>query len=544
MSSRLFFVLVALAASSCKKDEPETTPIGTEPSSDLAIDVTDPPAGAHVPVGPLTVAGTQSGLSDVTVNGDAVEAADGSFSVELAAVRGVNAFEARGEKGTTFRMVRRSVLAGSFAPAEGPIAEAIGIRLNQGGLDAVGGLVGGLLDPASLTKSLAAANPVYESFVADVYVQNLDFAPMTIDFTPSAGELAMEIRLPDIAALLLIDTLGDVELTATASQALITGVVTLGTDGQGHLTAGLTDVTVELLGFDFDTSLLPGDLTFFLDGTLQGIVEGVLLDQLEAAVPALLEEQLSSLDLAFELDLLGTPVTIGADFRGAGIDADGVQLVADLEVDVPALAEKTAPGFLKAEADRPEPNRSADLSMALSDDLVNRLLFEVWRGGLVDQVLSTEDGSLPSSYLESFGTDTGTLTLDAKLPPVLVQTGAVTELQIGELQMRLDTPTNSEFSYIDLAMSAKIPVDLEVVGGNLTVALGEPDVDFIVRDTDWGVDRAWLTTLLEEELPVAALIGAFGAISIELPTLGGIALDEARIDRDASGVFTNIAAEL
>lgn len=538
-------LLIVLAIVGCKKDEPAplTTTGGSNPTSgELAIDILEPVAGAHLPVGSVTVEGTQTGLSNVTLNGDAIEAAAGSFSRELTLERGINNFEARGEKGTTFRMTRRAVLAGSFAEPVGAIDEALGVRLNQGGLDAMGGIVGGLLDPAGLTKSLAKANPIYESFLFDAAISTLDFAPLEMEFAPGQGQMALDVVLPDIEAVLAIDTLIDFDLEVTADEARIGGIMSIGTDGQGHLTADFTNATVSLDGFDYDTSLIPGDFSFG-EGTLEGIVEGVLLDQIEVLVPGLLEEQLAALDIAFELDLLGTPVSIGTAFRSAFVDPDGVQLVADLEIDVPAKGTKVAPGFLVGESDRPTPNTDADMSMALSDDLVNRLLFEVWSGGLVDQTLSTEDGSLPLD-LGAFGAETGTLALDAKLPPVLIQKGAVTELQIGELQARLETPGNVNFSYLDLAISAKVPVDLEVVDGNLTVALGTPDLQFVVRDTDWDFDHSAITQLLEDELPIEALVLSLGTISFELPELAGLSLENAAIDRDPSGVFTNIAADL
>jgi hypothetical protein len=538
-------LLIALAVVGCKKDEPAplTTTDDDEPTSgELAIDILEPTAGAHLPVGAVMVQGTQTGLSNVTLNGDPIEAASGSFARELTLERGINNFEARGEKGTTFRMTRRAVLAGVFAEPVGAIDDALGVRLNQGGLDAMGGIVGGLLDPAGLTKSLAKANPVYESFVFDASVRTIDFAPLEMEFAPSQGQMALDVILPDVFTVIGIDTLLDFDLEVTADEARIGGVMAIGTDGQGHLTADFSNATVSLEGFDYDTSLIPGDFSFG-EGTLEGIVEGVLLDQVEVLVPELLEEQLSTLDISFDLDLLGTPVSIGTAFRSAFVDADGVQLVADLEIDVPAQGTKSAPGFLIGNTDRPTPNTQADMSLALSDDLVNRLLFEVWSGGLVDQTLSTEDGSLPLD-LGAFGADTGTLALDAKLPPVLVQKGAVTELQIGELQARLETPGNPNFSYLDLAISAKVPVDLEVVDGNLTVALGTPDLQFVVRDTDWNLDHSAITQLLEDELPIEALVLALGTISFELPELAGISLENASIDRDPSGVFTNVAAEL
>ena len=538
-------LLVALSVVGCKtSEEPSgTTPTDSPTPGALSIDIVEPVAGAHVPVGAVDVEGTQTGLSNVTLNGAPVDASSGRFATTVEVERGINNLEARGEKGTTFRLARRAVLAGTFAEASGPIDEALGLRINQGGLDAMGGVVGEIVDPASLTKSLAKANPIYESFLFDAHIQSLDFEPMQMAFQPSSGQLTTEVVLPDVIAILYIDTLIDFTLEVTVDEARIGGVLGLDTDGSGHLVADFSDASVALSGFDYDTSLIPGDFSFG-EGTLEGIVEGVLLDQVEALVPGLLEEQLSTLELAFDLDLLGTTISIGSAFRSAGIDPDGVQLVVDLDVEVPPLGSKSAPGFLTGEAARPTPNTVDDLTMSLSDDLVNRLLFEVWSGGLVDMTLSTDDGTLPAEYLADFGADEGTLALDAKLPPVLVQRETATELQIGELQARLETPDNPNFSYIDLAVSAKVPVDLEVVDGALTVALGEPDLVFVVRDTDWPVDHSAITVMLEEALPIDVLFASLGTLSFDLPVFAGIRLDNAAIDRDPSGVYTNIAAEL
>jgi hypothetical protein len=539
-------LLVVLSVVGCtKEEEPQSTTGGGSNlgPDDLTIEITEPVAGAHLPVGSVDVEGTQTGLSNVTLNGVGVDASSGGFAAEVELERGINNLEARGEKGTTYRLTRRAVLAGEFAEPSGSIDEALGLRINQGGLDAMGGIVGGLLDPKGLSKGLAKANPLYESFVFDAHVTSLGFAPLEMEFQPAQGELALDVVLPDVEALVFIDTLLDFDLEVTAEEARIGGVLALDTDGNGHLVADFSNASVSITGFDYDTSLIPGDFSFG-EGTLEGIFEGVLLDQVEVLVPTLLQDQLSTLELAFELDLLGTPVSVRSAFRSAFVDRDGVQLVADLDVEVPGTGTKSAPGYLTAAAARPTPNTVDDMTMSLSDDLVNRLLFEVWSGGLVDMTLSTDDGSLPAEYLADFGADEGTLTLDAKLPPVLVQKGEVTELQIGELHARLETPDNPNFSYLDLALSAKIPVDLEVVAGELTVALGDPELVFIIRDTDWPVDHSAITVLLEENLPIDELIGSLGLIAIELPEIAGISLENAAINRDPSGVFTNIAADL
>jgi len=551
MPRRPQLALVLLLATACgKKEAPATTtPVDEGPGNgDLAIAVDDPEPATYHPTGAIEVQGNYSGLTNLTLDGEPIDVVElDTFSHTVELDRGVNTFEVRGEKGSTFRMVRQSVLAGSFAEASGPIEESVGIRVNRGGLDALGGLVSGLLDDASLSKSLAGANPVYESLLADVDIGALYFDPVQLGLEPTPDNLQVDVALPNAEVWLIVDVplLGDFDAWAYMDAARITGDVQLGTDGQGHLTASLTNPTVSLENFSYDTSLLPGDTLALFDGTIQGVLEDVILEQIELLVPGLIEDQLSTLDLAFDLDLLGTPVSIGTDFAHAGVDADGVQIVADLDVDVDANGTKLAPGYLTADAAQPTPNTRDDLTVALSDDLVNRLLFEVWSGGILDLTLTTEDGTLPSSYLEDFGTEEGELTIDSQLPPVLVQEGDETRLEVGELLLHLSTPTNTNFTYIDLALSLSMPVDLEVVDGELDISLGTPELAFVVRDTDWGnVNEEWLTNLLEEELPIESLILVLGSFSFELPSIAGITLDNAAINRDDSKVFTNIAADL
>ena len=548
---RAHLLLATLLLVGCKKSEP--TPVTTTPepgpsADDLALVVTEPDPASYHNLGTVKLAGTHVGMEAVTVDGSPADADDGAnWSHTISLERGVNTFEVRGDKGSTFRMARQSVMAGSFGEPSGTIGDAVGVRLNQGGLDAVGVMIAGLIDDASLSKTLAKAGPIYESTLLDVDQVVLYFDPIQTQLTPGAGGLDIVLTLPNTEVWALVDVplLDPFDVWLTMDSARVTGTIDLGTDGSGHLTADLSSPTVQLVNFEYDTSLIPGSSLALFDGTIQGVLEDVILEQLETLVPDLLEEQLATLELAFELDLLGTPVSIATDFAHAAVDPQGVQLVADLDVDVDANGLKAAPGYLRADVAQPTPNTRDDLTIALSDDLVNRLLYEVWAGGILDLQLSTEDGSLPSSYLESFGTEEGTLSIDARMPPVLVQKGAETELQVGEMLLRLSTPTNSNFTYIDLALSLSIPVDLEVVDGALDIDLGAPDLAFIVRDTDWGtVNEEFITELLEEQLPIESLLIVLGAISFDLPSIAGLSLENASIDRDESEVFTNIAAEL
>ena len=105
-----------LVAAGCSSSESAvgSTTTGSSTSPPLSISILEPAAGAHVAEGMVQVEGTQVGLTSVTLNGEPIDASSGTFSRELEVVRGINTIEARGEKGTTFRLTRRAVLAGTF----------------------------------------------------------------------------------------------------------------------------------------------------------------------------------------------------------------------------------------------------------------------------------------------------------------------------------------------------------------------------------------------------------------------------------------------
>lgn len=546
---RRIVLAVALASTGCGKKATEATGTATGEAQPLTLEVSEPAQAAHLPVGPLTLKGTQTGLVGLTVNGTPADDADEAWSHDIDAVRGVNAFEVTGTnaEGTIRRLVRQSVLAGSFGEPAGAVDEALGLRVNRGGLDSAAGYAATLLDPVVLSQQLTAVNPVYDSWLATVNVGSIQFGPPDIDLVPSQGALAVSLVLPDVELWLPSDIalFGEEDVWVTCDSARVAGGLTLGTDGQGHLAVGLVDASVELVNFEYDTSIIDGDVLALFDGTIQGVLEDELLLQMNTVLPELLGTQLSSLELAFDLDLLGTQASIGTSFAHAFVDSQGVLLVADLEVEVASAGTKLAPGYLLADAGQPTPDTQSDVSMALSDDLVNRLLFEAWSGGMLDLALTSDDDSLPVAYLSELGAnDEAHLTLDARLPPVLVQKGDRTELQIGELDLHLETPGGDLFDYLDVAMSAAVPVDLEVVDGELTIALGAPELDFVVRDTDWRASNEQITALLEDELPIDTLVLLLGSFSFPLPSLAGFTLDNAAIERDASEVFTNVAVTL
>lgn len=519
----------------------------------------NPGEAAWMDVGPVTARGTAIGLEDLEVAGAQATIDGDKFSADLTMGRGLNLVEARGTDGHGSPVfVRHGVLAGDFGAPTGPIAGATVVRLNQGGLDTVLGMVSDQFTASTVQGALASANPVYQDAYGvwgwDAVTVRADitgvwFDPMELRATPTPSVLKLDAVIPDFYVGLNVsgDVVGldfSVDAALWADYVDVTGDIALSASN-GKLSVDLRNTHLQFTGFGWDTSLIPGDVeSWLLVDTVGDLVASQLSSQIDQQVPALLEDALSQLELSYDTDLLGRQVHVEGSFASAGVDAQGVQLGLDLGVDIPGTAPHPYEGYLLATPAVPTVDRTADIGMSVSDDLMNRVLFEAWGSGLLQMTLSTDDGSLDPAMLTLLKADQGTITVDAQLPPVLVEKDRGLQAQLGELLVTIDTPGGELGEHIVLSVSVLADVDMKVVNGVLKLDVGEPAIQLVVRDSDWGASNEATTTLLENTLPVDAFLALLGDIEFPLPELAGISVTQATVSRDASGVYTGIRADL
>ncbi len=551
----MVLVLLLLACSS--KDGGTAT--GASPQPWIRLDA--PAAADWLPEGAVAVSGAAGEVVEVAVQGQRVELADGAFEGTAELVRGVNVVEATGTAADgDVVFARHGVLAGEFADPDGPVADGAVLRLNRSGIDLVADLAEGWIVPDLVNGDLAAINPVYEdsytvfgwdaaTIRADLLF--LDFGPARLAIEPSEGRAALSLTLPDLWVDL--EATGDVAgvdfdewVGMWASEARVEAGLTIGVR-DGALQVGIADTSIELVGFGYDLESLPWGIeeVLFLD-SVRSTIEETLVEQVESTVPALLDDLLAGLDPSFELDVLGVPLAVEASFTDAGIDADGLWLETDLGAWAPAAVDLPYEGVLQAPPATPSPDRRADISGALADDLVNQLLFQLWRAGLLDLTLSTDDGSLDPLLLLSLQAQEGTIRLAAQLPPVLVEgEGGALQLQLGELSIEVLTPGGGLGERILLAANVFVDLGLEVQGGVLTVDLGTPELVLAVRESDWGASNEATTALLEEMLPIDALLLLVdGFLEVPLPSIEGLVLQSGTAVRDPAGPHTDLELEL
>jgi hypothetical protein len=520
----------------------------------LTLDV--PAAAAFTDEGSFTAKGTAENVASLTVNGKVARAPDGSWSSVVELERGVNVVEAVAETdGGTELFVRNAVLSGEFKSADDMVEDAIFLRVNKGGLRKIGDLAESMLTDDFVNESIAGMNPVYsdsygvwgwDAVTVNANIDSITFDTPRFDFDPSDGELTLTVTLPNLYVDIYAwgDVVGfdfDSDVYLTASAAVLTAEVRIDTTSKGGLEVELGDVTVELQDFFFDVSLLPGEVEGdLLADTVRDTVEEMLVEKVEEMVPPLLDETLSGLDPSFSTELMGLAVDIEFQFGEADIDDDGLALVLDMDIAVPPTGKKVSAGFLGADLGTPDVSTHAEVAGAISDDLLNRVLFEAWAGGLLDLQLSTKDGSLEPIMLAPLGVQEGSIGINAKLPPVVVEREGKTQAQIGELEVKIHTPGGKLGDDLTVSVTVFCTLDVEIDGGELVLALGTPELTFMVRESSQPVSNETMTAVLEKALPIDSILLLLGDFAFPLPELYGIAIDEGTAERDDSGVYTAI----
>lgn len=547
---RAFFFAAVASVIGCGPQQLAPYPDYVEPELRVEEDSLWQPAGMTI------VEGTARHVTEVAVNGVSAQVDGERFVAQVNLERGVNVLEARGLDGRGDALfVRQGVLAGDFRNPDQPIAGALAMRLNRGGIQKAADLVSGMVQPSLVTGSLAAINPVYSDSYGlfgwnavefDASLLNVQFSPPLITPDPRTGLISLQIVLPNVEVHIGVDgTLVGFgfsqEAWIGADAAVVNAYATLSATN-GRLEVEAVTQTVSLNGFWYDTTLLPGDIEdwLFVD-TVRGAVEDMLLEQLQTMLPGMLESALADLDISFQTELLGKQVSLGATFASASVDAAGVQLGADLTVQVAGNEGRPWVGYLGAPQAPARPPLLDDLGLAVSDDLLNNVFFQAWRSGMLSLDLDSARGELEPVLLTQLGaTNAARVVVDATLPPVVVERDGRLQAQITELLVRVETPGGTRGEFLDLSATMKVDVEMVVRQGVLRIALGTPAITLDVRDSDWGASNNAITNLLAQELPIGMLLLMIGNLEFPLPSLAGITIGDADAQRDSSGVYTSV----
>ena len=127
------------------------------------------------------------------------------------------------------------------------------------------------------------------------------------------------------------------------------------------------------------------------------------------------------------------------------------------------------------------------------------------------------------------------------LPPVVVEKNGGLELQLGELEVTLDTPGGELGDHLVASVNVFAPVEIYATDGVVKLDLGDPTLVMMVRESDWGADDVTITELLEVALPLDLLLGLLN-IEYPLPSLAFLASLASLISLTSPAFLASICA--
>jgi hypothetical protein len=456
----------------------------------------------------------------------------------------------------------------------------------------------------------------WEYGVTDINVfleaTNVDIRPATdtidlnISLQAEIGRDDQRIRVYADADLLEFISIGqDCRIYVDPLTINVTGAISLTFDGMGGVDATVSGLTYEIPlneGVFNSSGCFLGDvleavdyvLAEFLgtDGGLLGLILGfvtpVIDDEIQAIIPEIettIEDGFQLLNISESFDLLGATLAVDifpTDFyvrpEGLRLQLDGSfssgqyphpcvsrydtglsrQTIPNIDPRYPLLGEG-APGF------------THHLGAMVNDDFANQALYEVWRGGVLCQTISSESspvelpipinaGLINLLAAGQFGdlfdeSAPAILRTRPEQPPILRTDGPNTaNIDINNLGLDLYSVLDGRYTRaVGLNLTANAGLDVGFVPNvgqlEIDIAFAPEDIGAVVVFNDLvpaaSAQVATGFSSLAETL-VAPLLGdALAGFAFDLPAIEGLGLATASVDgagpiEDFIGVFGTI----
>jgi hypothetical protein len=501
----------------------------------------------------------ESGLASLTLGDDPVDTGLGpDFALPVTLTPGLNVLRltATDAAGNVARE-SVSVLNGDLRAPDGGIPNALRLQVGPDGLAAIARTARDFLD----RQDLATLLPMQGfDFAGDHFALSIGQIgydkPSTLELTPDAGKLRIHLRLDHVTVSLnlQIGMHNPTVLAVGAEYAEVSGFLTPSIDDQGHLQTALSDLDVQFHGF----ALGAGDVPQFQDdpSTAQDLVEEALSGGLSAfaeqRLPGILNDFLSKLADPIDLTLLGAAIRINLRPNVIVVGAAGLSARVDASVDLvdPPMAPADLAGYVGHPTDWDGVPDTTQIGLAVDDDLLNLLVFQLWRSGklfpVIDQALIQSNGSqlgLVTGFLGQLlrkarpqvpANTPFRVATHLPLPPVAqiveAEGGAGLLVGIGDLGVHIETDDMAAMDLLDGAISLQAPGTLGVMAVDgmppkITLTVGQVVGSFDVTNDDLDAETA-----ASVEQPVNDLFGALGGIigglfsGFPLPTFEGISV--------------------
>ncbi len=532
------------------------------------IDYWTPERGEWSTTGTGTASGNiqdeWSTITTVTLNGQPITLdGNGNFLETVSYDFGLNVLETEVvDSDGNVSNDTRAVLEGDFLPKELGVVDGLTVYLGEGenGIGVIEGFgeamigdidIAGLLpsNPVLSESSESCFDPCFWGscevcftwYSISMNIGNVVVGPGTLDIDPRAdGRIGILFSVDGVSidwwgngVVAEVGYSGSGDIT---SERIDVTVYLNATVNNNQLVIGIDEVNTDLVNLNFDMDGWVYDvISFFgLDGVIEGIIEDALVDAVQGAVeeeiPPLLEDLLQSLEIAQELDLMGSSYSFSGLPSSITVDEYGIELglEANLMTDAWLHADE---GLGSLYGGYPSPTWVAGTGMGigLSMDFLNQLLYQIWGGGLLDLEMGSEELGLGGDEMDLLfpGATDLRITVDPLLPPVAVpDINNNVELQIGDLYLALHNgPIEDQDVRLELYLTLLAPLELTASGEAIAANIGEPILYFDVVYPDANSPAALSSEALMQALIPYLLPMLTDAITeIEIPSIDGFGI--------------------
>jgi len=460
-------------------------------------------------------------------------------------------FQAYDDSGNV-RETHRSVHLGDTVALGASAYRGLQVRMenDSGGLDALETLADGLVTAAEIEAMLP--DPVFRDssetcvwgacftwYSVYLTIDNFNFDGTNMTLTPlSSGRLRAKLDILDpevdwdadaVGAEIPYSGSGDItadklSITMELTPRIVSGAVVL----------DVYSVTASSSNFRFDMDGWLYDILEFFSFDGSSMVEGYLLDAMEVAardaVPALMEDALSDIDLGFALAMADNTFYLDAEMEDIDVDSYGLTLSVDPAITVESWeSPHTGPGSLFVGYDTPTWSGATGTSLAISLDTFNQLLYAVWGSGSLTQTLDPAALGLDPSALDMLGGSEIIVEIDGLLPPVAVPgtMDAPYELQIGSMYLSVRLGETGPTLLSGYASgSAELFIDSDG-GTSILPTIGDLNLQLDMVEPE--TEPADVVALVDDLLPLflPSLTDALGAF--EVPTIAGFGIEDLEV---------------
>ena len=447
-------------------------------------------------------------LQFLKLNGDSITVkANGAFSTALFADPGINVldFSARDAFDRNAKTVRSFLFAEELYQVGNDkavvyMADAARVFLaaqvwdddNSGDVDDIATVVYAIVNNLDV-DALIPSGLLYSGAGCDwtIDISQVDFALQSVDLDPALGILKLKVGFINFEAW--IDAVApwcpDGHGWVTAEKINFDAELEVKV-ANGSVIVELSYIDVEVVGIDVD--LVEGLGQYFdwvvgwFDGTFANLIEEKLETYLpEEIVPMLVSLLNEFLEKEQEIPIPPIPGTTSAlplvlktYPEDADLSAAGTAFTVSVGIGSKKLIQHEAPGTFKRGDCKGQDTgqfympKSHKLEAAVSEDLVNQVLFQLWWGGHFTASITSD---ILDPLLESFDITGLVVKLDPYLPPLYTSCtpSGAPEVQLGDMNVWASFSMGSKNGEVELFASLKVGAEVVVTGGALGLAVGE-----------------------------------------------------------------------